>query len=444
MKYINKYVDLAAYTADTNRPTEAKTISKVAQSLRYEGKNIVVDKKYCAVGDTVVFDKTANAIKVVKLDTLNRATLPANLVIMGVVFHRTENMAHVVAHNAAASAPWGAPYRVKVTGFDLATGGSFTITVNSTTIGIVTYTTADTLTTIATSMMAALQAAGFTAATGWSCIAYSAQNCVVVQQSWYTPNVTIFTIADGDSKVSKTILTGNYQTALSGITTPYGSIRRNDGVDSYFAGCNLEKFVLYYSASGSDVTGQSVGASSIIRESRFNSVDNPLLVTAYTTYRNYMQAKMLQYPFFKGAIRDDTGKVSTAALAAVMYTDHDGVLKPAYPAAYNAYTYGIATAGYTTGFEAGNWYMESVRLTNILMKDITYGLAGITGANADPVNRSINAAGGAMISVAGYPWTSTEFSSYGAWFYLGSIGLMYNGTKGNAYNVRPVTAFQLR
>ena len=176
----------------------------------------------------------------------------------------------------------------------------------------------------------------------------------------------------------------------------------------------------------------------------FISVDNPLLVTAYTTYRNYMQAKMLQYPFYKGAIRDDAGKISTAALAAVMYTDHDGIQKPAYPAAYNAFSYGIATAGYTTGFEAGNWYMESVRLTNILMKDISYGLSGITGANADPVNRSIFAAGGTLLSVTHYPWTSTECSSGSAWVCYGPYGTMDNLRKSYAGYVRPVTAFQLR
>lgn len=444
MKYINKYADLAAYTADTNRPSEDKTISKVAGTLRYEGKNIIVDKKYCDIGDTMVFDKSANTIKAVKLDTLNTEKLGSNYVIGGVVYYRTEEMAHVVAHNAAASAPWGAPYKVKVTGFDFATGGSFTITVNTTTTGTITYTTSDTLTTIATAMMAALQAAGFTAATGWSCTAYQDYNCVVVQQNWYTPNVTIFTVTDADLKVNRTILTGNYQTALSGVVTPYGYIRRNDGVDTSYAGCNLEKFILYYSVNGDDLTGQAVGAASIIRESRFNDIDNPLLVTAYGTYRNYMQAKMLQYPFSKGAIIDDNGKANTATLSAIMYTDYDDVSKPGYPAAYNAKNYGIVTEGYTTGFEAGNWYLESVRLTYILMKDITYGLTGITGINADPVNRSIYAAGGSMISLAGYPWTSTESSGNIAWVYDGYGGTMFSNGKFSVRCVRPVSAFQLR
>jgi hypothetical protein len=398
MKYINKYADLAAYTADTNRPADAKTVSKVARDLRYEGRNIVVDKADCAYGDTAVFDKNDGKTKVVKLDTLNRATLGSNYDIKGVVFYRDEKIANVVALNNATSAPWGAPYRVKVVGFDFTTGGNFTITVNTTTTGAISYTTSDTLATVATAMMAALQAAGFTAAIGWSCTAYVAQNCIVVQQSWYTPNVTVFTITDDASKVTRTILTGNYQTALSGLITPYGSIRRVDGVDSGFAGNNFAKFKLLYSASGDDSINQAVGASTIIKESRFNAVDNPLLVAYYVTYDNYLMSKMARYPFSKGAITRDDGIVDTKALAAIMYPDYDDSLKPGYPAAYNAFTYGVPSEGYITGFEAGSWYLESVRRMFLLMKDLTYGLSGITASNADPINRSLSAAGGTMIS----------------------------------------------
>ena len=444
MKYINKYVDLAAYTADTNRPTEAKTVSKVAQNLRYEGKNIIVDKADCACGDTVVFDKNDGRTKVVKLDTLNRATLGSNYDIKGVVFDRDERTGYAVSLTYATSAPWGAPYKVKVTGFDLATGGSFTITVNSTTTGAIVYTTSDTLTTIATSMMAALQAAGFTAATGWSCTAYVAQNCIVVQQSWHTPNVATFLINDADNKVTRIILTGNYQTALSGLVTPYGFARMRCGINTSRAGVNYPKFLLYFSASGQDLTAQTVASDSIIKESRFNANDNPLLVAYYGTYTAYMQDKMLLYPAHAGAIKDDTGKVSTAALAAIMYTDYDGTQKPAYPAAYNAHTYGIVTAGFTTDFEPGNWYMESVRRTHTLMKNITYGLAGITGATADPVNRSLYAAGGTLLSVEHYPWTSTEYSSYNVWRFNGPYGIMGATIKGYEIYVRPVSAFSLR
>lgn len=441
MKYINKYADLAAYTADTNRPAEAKTVSKVANNLRYEGKNIILPLSSAEKGDTIVYDKNDLTRKVIKLDSLNTATLGSNFVIGGTTAWRDEKFVYQVANsNAGTTHQWGAPYRVKVSGFDFATGGSFTITVNSTTTGVVTYTTSDTLSSVATAMMAALQAAGFTAATGWSVTAYA--DCVVVQQNWYTPNVTTFNITDAASKVVRVVLTGNYQTALTGVVTPYGFIRRVDGVETYFAGVNLERFYAYYSVNGSADTNQAVGASTIVKESVFNSTDNPLLVSFYGTYRNYLSAKMARYPYSKGAIIDRNGKLNTDLLAARTWTDYDGSAKPAHPAAYAAKTYGITTAGHTTGFEAGNWWLPTVAEKRMLIKDVTIGLAGITAANADAINRGINAAGGTMVSVTTNYWTSAEYSSYDAWRYRSYGGLFTNYKFGSFY-VRPLSALPI-
>ena len=441
MKYINKYADLAAYTADTNRPTEAKTVSKVGADLRYEGKNIILPLSAAEKGDTIVYDKNDLKNKVVKLDSLNTATLGSNFVIGGTTAWRDEKFVYMLANNnVAGTHQWSAPYRVKVSGFDFATGGSFTITVNSTTTGAVTYTTSDTLSSVAIAMMAALQAAGFTSATGWSVTAYA--DCVVVQQNWYTPHVTIFNITDTASKVVRVVLTGNYQTALTGVLTPYSFIRRVDGVETSFAGINLERFYAEYSASGGTETNQAVGAATIVRESVFNSTDNPLLVAYYGTYRNYLSAKMARYPFSKGAIIDRNRKLNTDLLAAITWTDYDGCVKPAHPAAYAAKTYGITTAGHTTGFEAGNWWLPSVDEMRMLIKDVTMGLSGITAANADAINRGINAAGGTMISVTTNYWTSAEYTSYTAWFYR-SIGLLDYITKYHSRYVMPLSALPI-
>ena len=441
MKYINKYADLAAYTADTNRPTEAKTVSKVANDLRYEGKNIILPLSAAEKGDTIVYDKNDLKNKVVKLGSLNTATLGSNFVIGGTTAWRDERFVYQVANNNVGTThQWGAPYRVKVSGFDFNTGGSFTITVNSTTTGAVTYTTSDTLSSVAIAMMAALQAAGFTAATGWSVTAYA--DCVVVQQNWYTPNITTFNITDAASKVVRVVLTGNYQTALTGVLTPYGFIRRVDGVETYFAGVNLERFYAYYSASGGTETGQAVGAATIVRESVFNSTDNPLLVAFYGTYRNYLSAKMARYPYSKGAIIDRNGKLNTDLLASRTWTDYDGSIKPAHPAAAAAKTYGITTAGHTTGFEAGNWWLPSTAEMRMLIKDITMGLSGITAANADAINRGIYAAGGTMLSVTTNYWTSAEYSSGSAWYYI-SNGILGYLNKGSSLYVRPLSALPI-
>ena len=243
MENINTYTDKAAYIADTNRAT-TNTVSFVKDGTGnlYNGTNVVVDKQYADVGDSWVYDKNDGKYKVVKLDTLNLATLPSNYVIGGTVYFSESGLAQVLANVELGNFQWGAPYKVKLSGFDLTTGGNFTITVNTTTTASIAYTTSDTLATLATKIMAALETAGFTAATGWSATAYSGY--IVVQQNWYTPNVTIFTVNDADNKIVREILTGNYQTALSGLLTPISFIRQKNGVDTYFAMTNLERAII--------------------------------------------------------------------------------------------------------------------------------------------------------------------------------------------------------
>lgn len=441
MKYINEYATTAAYTADSNRPTSASTVSNIEDGtgLKFDGKNVLSLSP--GIGDIVVFDKTTSTKKFIKLDTYYAATLSSNLVVMGVVYDRTEKEVRVVAKNEIASQQWAASYMVKLTGFDLATGGSFTITVNATTTAAINYAASATLAQIATAIMAALETAGFTAATGWSVIADTVNNCIVVQQSWFTPNVTTFTVTDASSKVVRTILTGNYQTAVSGLLPIYGSISRKDGSATYFAGAIWQRFYDYYRVSGNDTTNNAVGAASVIRESRFNATDNPLLTAFYSNYIAYLQDKMTKYPYSKNAITSIDGKGNTAKLATVTYVDADGTTKKAYPAAASAAAYGVAVAGATTGFEAGGWWLPATKELYILTKDVTYGLAGITTANCDAVNRSLSAIGGNLMPAGGYWWSSTESSAYDAWGYRGNNGNLNNTTKITMLASRPVSAF---
>lgn len=439
MKYINTYNDEAAYLADTNRPLDAATVSKVAEILKYEGQNIVMAKEFAMAGDTFVFDKTDLQHKIVKLGTLNVATLGSNYVIGGTVERRESRMIYLDGNVNLGNYQWGAPYKVKVSGFDLVTGGSFSITINSTTTTTINYTTSDTLSTIATTILSALNAAGLT--TGWSVTAYD--NYVVVQLNYYTPNVTVFEVTDGENKVVREILTGNYQTATTPLISTNTFVRRRDGVQTSYAGSNLDKFIGYYSVNGRDVTGQEVGASSIIKESRFNETDNPLLVAYYGTYRNYMSDKCVRSPYTKGAITDNQGKLNTYTLAAETYIDHDGTTQPAHPAAYIASQHGITTEGYVTGFEQGNWYLDDFNGLHTLMERITYGLPGINTSNMDDVNKGIYAAGGSLISVSHYLWTSTQYSGYYAWSYYGTDGGMDAYYKYYSFSVRASLAFQL-
>ncbi len=442
MKNINTYTDKAAYTADTNRAT-TNTVSFVKDGTGnlYNGTNVVVDKQYADVGDSWVYDKNDGKYKVVKLDTLNLATLPSNYVIGGTVYFRESGLAQVLANVELGNFQLGAPYKVKLSGFDLTTGGSFTVKVNSTTTSIVNYTSGDTLSTIAVKIMTALTAAGFTAATGWSVTAYASY--IVVQQNFYDPNITVFTITDADSKVVRVILTGNYQTALSGLLTPISFIRQKNGIDNSSAMTNLERAIIFYSVSGSDVINQPVMSTITVKESRFNITDNPLLVAHYKTYRAYIADKMPRSPYSKGVITDLDAKGNTAKLASIMYPNHDGTQQPGYPAAYAANQYGIDTPGHITGFEKGNWYMQTPFYADLLIRDITYGLPNVTLANMDAFNRGRYAAGLSPIPVTVAIWLISEYGSNNAWIYNGYFGGVDGSKKYSSYSVRPAQEFPL-
>lgn len=441
MKNINKYVNLAEYTADTSRPTNESTVSSIDENrvLKFDGKNVIVDKTGAEVGDIAVYDKNTLTKRFVKFSTY-QAPLPTNLVVAGVVYYRTTDKVHILS-GWQDSAQWGAPYQVKLTGFDLSVGGSFTITINATTTAAIEYATTDTLAAIATKIMTALTASGFTAATGWSVTAGA--DYIVVQQNWYTPNVTIFNVTDASLKIAKTILTGNYQTDLSGLVTANSQIFRNDKSVSSYAGANFGRFLAYYEVNGVADINVPVGSSSIgiIKRSVYNAVDNPILFAYYASYESYIQDRMTKYPYSKGTIFADNGKSDTDKLSVPMYTNAAGIVSPAYPAAYKANRHGIIVDGYITGFEPGNWWLPSSPEMLRLIRNITWGLAGVTAGNEDIVNRALVLIGGTRISATSYYWCSAEYSSDSAWCFNGTIGRINATIKLSSYGVRPVTAF---
>ncbi len=434
MKNINNYANLAAYNADSNRPANQNTVSliKDTNSILRKGVNVIMEGRYAGIGDTVVYDTVDQRPKVVKLDTLI-LPLSDRYIIVGTVWRRDEKNVHIVANQYAESSRWGSPWRAKLSGFDFSSAGSFTVTINSSTTSEINYTTSDTLTTLAAKIQSAIQAIMTTHPAGWTATAYG--NYIVVQQDSYTPNVTNFTCSYAGVTVN--ILTGNYQTATSGLLNNNTSIFRIDGSVTSWAGCNYEKFLSYYSVNGSDTTNGGLLDASVIKESRFNATDNPILFNYYGAYRNYIAAKMIRYPYSKGIITDYDGKGNTDKLSTVMFTDHDGTLKAAYPAASSAKNFGIAGA---VGFTPGNWWLPTASELYLIMKDLTYGLSGFS---LDRVNKGIEAAGGTKMHVGHYIWTSSEYAGTYAFIYDGGLGRIRAPDKLNVCNVRPLSAFQI-
>lgn len=441
MKYINKYNTKAQYDADANRPTTDRTVSSIVESgeVKFDGKNVFVDKPGAGIGDILVYNTKTASLQFIKLDTYNSATLPAGITPIGVVYYRTENRVNVVAKNNAGSAKWAAEYIVKLSGFDAA-GGSFTVTVNTTTTAAIAYAAGASLATIATDVASALDVAGFKSSGGWSVAANVAANCVVIARNFYTPAITGISVTDAANKVVATTITPkDYQCTLSGLVTAYSSITRNDRGSSFYAGANFPKFYNYYYNNGATDTNQPLQASSPVRYSVFNTVSNPILTAYYGTgeaaYAAYIQDKMAKYPYSKNAIIDDDGFKNTSKLAPESFIDVGGTAKPAYPAAYNAKNYGVSIPGYTTGLEAGAWWLPANREMYLLVKDVLLN-------SLDPVNRSLTAIGGDKVLASGVVyWCSTEYSSINAWAYNGTNGYLNIIYKGITITCRPVTAF---
>lgn len=446
MAQVNKYADRAAYTADTKRLSTKSAVSFIENETTtiYDGVNTVVGKSAAAIGDLAVFDKTDGVIKYIKSATIAKAQIPANLVPLAVVYaRRGEQLLIVSLDNVSGGIRWAHTYEVALSGFDLAAGGTIVLTLGSGSVAAdisIPYSAGATLTDVASAINAALKGTpNYSSADYGGWVATAADNFVVMGSNTYNASRAAIAVVSG-CQITRTPEDVNYQTTLTGVliegSTEY--VRRNNGVNSSFAGCNPEKFLQYYSANGTDTTGIKPGSSTIIRESAFTEEANPELVAAYPTYRDYLfREHLLQYPAAYGALLRD-GKTNTAKIGGLRFVDIHGESVPRYPAVAAVLDYGVTVEGATTGLEAGAWWLPSVDEVYLLMHDRV-----LTSADreSDPVNRTLSRLGKTTCYGSGYyPWTSCECNSYSAFLYYGGTGNVGNNFKYITYAVRPVSA----
>ena len=93
MKYLNKYANTAAYTADAARAALTRSnISLIEDGtgIKVDGFNVLVSKETCGIGDIAVYDKATQTKRFIKVGTYNATSLPANIIVGG-VYNRTGN-----------------------------------------------------------------------------------------------------------------------------------------------------------------------------------------------------------------------------------------------------------------------------------------------------------------------------------------------------------------
>ena len=440
MSQINKYADKAAYEADTARLKTLSSESYIENDgvLLYDGVNTVVRKSAAGVGDLVVFDKTDGVLKFIKGATLVAEKIPSALVPAGVVYGRHGDKVRIVSldnatYNGSMSIQWAAPYEVALSGFDLAAGGTFTLRIYNTDFEF-TYPAGATLASIAAQINANTT---ITSTYGWAATVDSNTRIIMSSNTW-SPSYSTIDVVSG-CQITRPPEDVDYQTALTGVLIEGANdyIRRKNGVNESFAGCNPEKFLQYYSVNGTDTTGIKPGSSTIIRESAFTEEANPELVAAYATYRDYLFGEHLaEYPSAYGTMVRD-GKANTAKIGGLRFVDIHGESVLRYPAATAALDYGVTVEGATTSLESGAWWLPSAEEAYILMRDRVLTAADVA---KDPVNLSLTRLGKATCYGAGCDFTtSCERGANSSFMYNGLAGYIGYQYKTDKASVRPVT-----
>lgn len=400
MSQVNKYADKAGYTADKNRKDTQSAVSYVEDDgeVIYDGVNVVVDRDAADAGDLAVFDKTDGTLKFVKGATLLYDRLPPELLPMAVVYGRRGDKVRIVALHHLDFYRWAVAYEVKLSGFDLAAGGNFTLTVDNTSSEF-TYPVGATLASIAAQINANTTIAGYS----WKATASDEIAAIVMECNTWAENYK--KISATGCTLTKHAEDVDYQTTAIIIPAgTYSHLRRRNGIDNNLAGCLNDAFLEYNRTNGSTSTNVPPGSSTIIRESVFTQTDNPALVAAYPTYRDYLFGEHLaEYPSAYEAFLQD-GKDNTAILAGKTRTDFYGKTVPCYPAAAAAAAYGMQVAGMITGLEAGAWWLPSAEELWLMAKGLIFAQP------YDPVNRTLSVSG-KVIAKTDYMASSTEYSS---------------------------------
>ena len=451
MSQVNKYADRAAYASDTNRLSTLSAVSLIASDneIIYDGVNVVVGKDAAAAGDCAVYDKTAGAIRFVKGATLSAAQLPESLTPLAVVYARQGDKVLIVSlDNVASAQRWAYSYKVALSGFDLPAGGTIVLKFAYTYEKTITYTAGTTLSDLAAAVNTALRTGevnlSVTDRGGWSAAADEATGRVVLTSNGYMESWTTVEAVSGAALTTRPDDT-NYQTKLTGVLLDKGQtieyVRRNNGIVTSPAGCNMEKFLQYYSANGTAPTSNiPLGSATIVNQASFETSEFcTKLRAAYADYASYLFGEhMAQYPSAYGAMLRD-GRTNTAKIGRLRFTDIYGQSKPCYPAAAAALEYGVAVEGATTGLEAGGWWLPSIEEVYLLMYDRAATSAEV---ERDPVNRTLSHLGKATCYGANFnPWTSCEYNMRYPFMYDGSTGV--TGAVNSKYNaniVRPVSA----
>ena len=435
---VNSYADRAAMAADQQRLGTKSSVSFIQDSSAalHGGVNCVIYDKNCAgEGDLVCHDADEDKTCFVKAATLVKAQLPANLTPVGVVYARKGAAVLVVSlSNAGASTKWAHSYEVAIGQIDTSAAGAVSVTVKAAgTYGqdtvTVSYEAGATLETIAAALTSAIDALENQHTNCWTA---EADGDRIILSHDYSSKCEVESVSGAAVLVTDET---DWQNSYALVTADQ-TVRRENGVNSNFAGCNFPQFLDYYSASRTTPTS-AVGlrSATIVNRAAFEGSEYcSALREAYPDYESYLRGEhMLRFPGSCPPLLVD-GEETTSLLAAKKGTAVRGADEPLFPAALRASQFDAGAEG----FGAGMWHLPSVEEIVLLMRHRRFNAADEA---PDPVNDTLKEMGKTTLYSSDV-WTGTccENIVINAFFYGGLLGSVSAHGKYGTFSVRPVSA----
>ena len=404
--------------------------------MSFTAKGTPVETDDPQIGDALYVDGSGNKHYLKGGDMLKGTTIPSGYLPVGVVIQRRGDDVLVHYYNCNETKRFASAWMWEITGMTL-DGASHSIVFrqrkNETeyvNIGTFTYT-ASTLADFCTALDTWLRShpGGTAAGAGWN---YD-WHCEYMEN--YLGNMACIVIADvmSDYRQANSIVasgataTMNYAYALPSISDSTG-FERVGGSHGTRAGANANRLIEYYTSNPgttatltSDVTPTT--ANVVVSKTQFESDSHCAPLRAvYKTYAEYIKkCVMLKWPALTYGMKTVFGKQKewTYALSGKTHKKKDGTTYTTFPAA----SYAGSIAFNSPGLEAGCWRMMGIEDTFEMISKMNAGLAGhTTYAGYDIVNKTLNAMGGAIVSLGDHRWLAVRYNANAAWFF-GSAGI---------------------
>lgn len=424
-------------------------------SVKFDGRNVVVDVRAALTGSVVVLDGNS-ALHFIARNTYSSASFMSNFTIIGVVLvgidHKDFRGKIMIGHKTGATKKWSEIYSFKLTGYTLdgtdRTGTLKVYSAASTFDNYVVSYNADTVEDFVDQLNAFFQ---------------DTTNTVFQTQHWRADadgdgNVTLsflFTFGDQRSCAGSAgfTLTANL---LPEIVASSAMLRYNGQRSGEGTVLNMPRALAYFRADLNNATYNPTTTQTAANAKR----SYPICLPGYLGTSQYSggadrcaaireiygqgEAGWLKFmesfypvkPTAYGPMGDKKtygdGMKNTYIMAGRKFTKQDGSEIIAYPAADFC-----ANISYNhDALRKGNWHLADIDELASYLSTIKYN--AVNDRKADVINEALLAIGGEAISNGAYAWSSSRSYAGFAWCFLGYYGCASINSLCYAYRALPV------